>query len=118
MEGHPTGVPAGLTHFIALRRSLVPSCTWDRPCLRNFVAPHGHLYGDRGAGTGKRLSPLTYADVLIPIRFQDEIKARRIFLRWQGARREHTQRGLRPASNTASGEKNQRIRIILRAIWN
>jgi len=47
--------------------------------------------------TGERLSEKAAwvtPKGFIPIRFQDETKARRIFHRWQDARREHTRSGL------------------------
>lgn len=50
--------------------------------------------------------------------FQDGTKARRILDRWQGASEAHIQSDLQRASNEASGPKDQRISLILKAIWN
>jgi hypothetical protein len=54
----------------------------------------------------------------IPMSFQKETKVRRILGRWQGASEAHTRSGLERASNAASGPKDQRICLSLRAIWN
>ena len=50
--------------------------------------------------------------------FQDETKTRRILGHWQGASEAHTRSGLQRASNAASGTKDQRISLSLKAIWN
>jgi hypothetical protein len=50
--------------------------------------------------------------------FHDETKARRILGRGQGASEAHTRSGLQRASNAASVPKDQRISLILKAIWN
>ena len=55
---------------------------------------------------------------LIPMSVQDETKARRYFVLWQGASEAHTRSGLQRASNAARGQKNQRISLILNANWN
>jgi hypothetical protein len=50
--------------------------------------------------------------------FQDETKARRILDRWRGASDAHIRSDLQRVSNEASRSKNQRISLILKAIWN
>jgi len=40
------------------------------------------------------------------------------FCRWQGTRKEHIPADLRLTSNAASGEKDQRIKLNLKANWN
>ena len=50
--------------------------------------------------------------------FQAETKTRRILGHWQGASEAHTRNGLPRASNAASGTKDQRISLSLKAIWN
>jgi hypothetical protein len=54
----------------------------------------------------------------IPMSFQDGTKARRILDRWQGASEAHIRSDLQRASNDASGSKDKRISLILKAIWN
>jgi hypothetical protein len=56
--------------------------------------------------------------LLIPMSFQDETKTRWILDRWRGASEDHIRSDLRRASNEASGPKDQRISLILKAIWN
>jgi hypothetical protein len=55
---------------------------------------------------------------LIPIRFQDETKARRILDRWRDASEAHIRSDLQRASNKADGSKDQRMSLILKANWN
>jgi len=55
---------------------------------------------------------------LIPMSFQDETKARRILDRWRGASEAPIRADLQRVRNEASGSKNQRISLILKAIWN
>ncbi len=50
--------------------------------------------------------------------FQAETKARRILGGWRDASEAHTRSGLQRASNEASSSKDQRISLILIAIWN
>jgi hypothetical protein len=50
--------------------------------------------------------------------FQDETKTRWILDRWRGASEELIRGDLRRASNEASGPKDKRISLILKAIWN
>ena len=50
--------------------------------------------------------------------FQNKTKARRILDRWQGASEAHIRSDLQRASNEASGPKDKRIGLILKAIWN
>jgi len=50
--------------------------------------------------------------------FQDEAKARRILDCWQRASEAHIRSDLLRASNKAGGSKDQRISLILKAIWN
>jgi hypothetical protein len=54
---------------------------------------------------------------LIPMSIQNETKARRIWEGWQGASEAHTRSGLQRASNAATLPKDQRISLILNAIW-
>jgi hypothetical protein len=49
---------------------------------------------------------------------QDVTKARRIFNRWRGASEAHIRSNLQRASNEASGLKDKRISLSLKAIWN
>jgi len=48
----------------------------------------------------------------------NETKARRILDRWQGVSEAHIRSDLQRASNEASGPKDKRIGLILKAIWN
>jgi len=50
--------------------------------------------------------------------FRAGTKARRILDRWQGASEAHIRGDLQRASNAASGSKDKRISLILKAIWN
>jgi hypothetical protein len=49
---------------------------------------------------------------------QNETKARRILGHWRGASEAHIRSDLQRASNEASGPKDQRISLLLKAIWN
>src|SRR5580704_17902020 len=55
---------------------------------------------------------------LIPIRVQDETKARRIPGCWRGASEAHIRSDLQRASNEASNPEDKRISLILNANWN
>jgi hypothetical protein len=55
---------------------------------------------------------------VIPMSFQVETKARRILNRWRDASEAHIRSDLQRASNEASGSKDQRISLNLKAIWN
>jgi len=55
---------------------------------------------------------------VIPMSFQDETKARRIFGLWRDASEAHIRRDPPRASNEARGQKDKRISLILKAIWN
>jgi hypothetical protein len=48
---------------------------------------------------------------------QNETKTRRIWEGWPGASEAHTRSGLQRASNAATLPKDQRISVILNAIW-
>jgi hypothetical protein len=50
--------------------------------------------------------------------FQNETKARRILGHWRGASEAHIRGDLHRASNEASGPKDKRISLMLKAIWN
>jgi hypothetical protein len=50
--------------------------------------------------------------------FQDETKARRILDLWRGASEAHIRSDLQRASNDATGPKDKRISLILKAHWN
>jgi hypothetical protein len=54
---------------------------------------------------------------LIPMSIQNETKTRRIWEGWPGASEAHTRRGLQRASNAANVPKDQRMSVILNAIW-
>ncbi len=55
---------------------------------------------------------------IIPIHVQDETKARRIPVCWQGASEAHIRSDLRRASNAASSPEDKRISLILNVNWN
>jgi hypothetical protein len=56
--------------------------------------------------------------LLIPIRVQDETKARKIPGCWRGASEAHIRMDLQQASNEASSPEDKRISLILNANWN
>jgi hypothetical protein len=52
------------------------------------------------------------------MRVPDETKARRIFGLWRGASEAHIRSDLERAGNETRGQKDKRIGLILKAIWN
>jgi hypothetical protein len=69
-------------------------------------------------GTGLLENTRSFGERVIPLRFQDETKARRILGLWRGASEAHIRRDTYRASNEARGPKDKRIGLILKVKWN